>query len=275
MGRAKDIIVRVIPSDVARAFVRRYHYSGKVNTKSHLHFGVFLDDRLHGVASFGQGIDKRKTIGLVKDTGWNEFLELDRLAFDDYLPKNSESRALAIIFKLLKKNAPHVKWILSYADGSQCGDGSIYRAVGFKLTQIKANTSMYRLPDGEVVCKLVFESSFGSNGGNSQKVKYGKTGVMASWTSAKFLNHIGATLIPGFQLRYIYLLDKNCELTVPVLDYDAIDRAGAGMYKGERTTRSSRRETTSAESVTVARPASSGEEGFDSTSALQSFKNEK
>jgi hypothetical protein len=65
------------------------------------------------------------------------------MAFDEYLPKYSESRCISISIKLLKKNAPHIKWILSYADGCQCGDGTIYRASGFKLVGIKENKTMY------------------------------------------------------------------------------------------------------------------------------------
>lgn len=137
MGRAKDIKVKVIPAKIANAFIRKTHYSGTVCVGSQLHFGVFLNDVLHGVMSFGVPIDKRNVIGFVKNTKWNEFLELNRLAFDDYLPKNSESRAISIAFRLMRKNAPHVKWILSYADGTQCGDGAIYRASGFILCGIK------------------------------------------------------------------------------------------------------------------------------------------
>jgi hypothetical protein len=43
--------------------------------------------------------------------------------------------------KLIKKNAPHIKWILSFSDGNQCGDGTIYRASGFKLIGVNKNTS--------------------------------------------------------------------------------------------------------------------------------------
>jgi hypothetical protein len=234
MGRAKEIIVKPISSKLANEFVKKFHYSGKVTNNSSLHFGVFLDDRLHGVASFGPGIDKSKTIGLVKNTGWNEFLELSRLAFDDYLPKNSESRALAIIFKLLKKKAPHVKWILSYADGAQCGDGSIYRASGFHLTKITKNKSMWRLPDGNVVCQLIFGAGFSGTGPGSVKIKYGKTGEYSSWSGIRYLKHIGAEPIEGFQLRYILLLDKTCELNVPILPYSDIYKENAGMYKGKK-----------------------------------------
>ena len=122
MGCAKDIIVRVIPAAIANPFIRSHHYSGKVVNNSKLHFGVFLDGALHGVMSFGPPLDKSKVISLVvDDTGapvpWNDMLELNRMAFDDVLPKNSESRAIGIAIRLIRKYAPNVKWLLSFADG--------------------------------------------------------------------------------------------------------------------------------------------------------------
>ena len=137
MGKAKEIIMRPIGSKFANVFVRRHHYSGKVVNNSGLHFGAFIDGGCHGVMSFGPPLDKRRVLPLVKNTGWNEMLELNRMAFDDRLPRNSESRCIAIAIKLIKKNAPQIKWILSFADATQCGDGTIYRASGFVLTAIK------------------------------------------------------------------------------------------------------------------------------------------
>ncbi len=56
---------------------------------------------------FGPSLDKRKIQGLVSDTQWHEFIELNRMAFSDALPRNSESRAIAIAMKLLKKHGPN------------------------------------------------------------------------------------------------------------------------------------------------------------------------
>ena len=46
----------------------------------------------------------------------------------------------------------------------------------------------------------------------------------------------------GYQLRYIYFIDKKYQqkLTVPILPFSRIDEMGAGMYKGENITRESR-----------------------------------
>ena len=151
MGSAKEISVKVIPANIARPFVKAHHYSGKVVNNSKLHFGAFLDGKLHGVMSFGPPMDKSKVLGLVVDSKgnpapWNDMLELNRMAFDDVLPKNSESRAIAVAVRLIRKYAPNIKWILSFADGTQCGDGTIYRASGFKLTGFSSG-SMWLLPD--------------------------------------------------------------------------------------------------------------------------------
>lgn len=226
MGRAKEIIVKVIPAKIANEFVKKHHYSGKVVQNSNLHFGCFLDNKLHGVMSYGPSINKKAMLNLVVNSKWNEFIELNRMAFDDYLPKNSESRCIAISIKLIKKNAPQIKWIISYADAVQCGDGTIYRASGFLLTIIKENSDLYKMPNGTVSHSLNMKPTV------MKKINDrfgGKTG-----SSIRKL--MGAKLMNGKQLRYIYLIDKSCKITVPILPFSKIDEMGAGMYKGQKIT---------------------------------------
>ena len=117
MGRAKDIIVKVIPPKIANEFVKKHHYSGKYVMNSVLHFGCFLDGKLGGVMSYGNPIDKRNVLNLVETSNkgfnakWNEMLELNRMAFSDLLPRNSESRCISISVKLLrKKDIIHLKF---------------------------------------------------------------------------------------------------------------------------------------------------------------------
>jgi hypothetical protein len=236
MGRAKEIIVKVIPAKIANEFVKQHHYSGKVDPRCYVHFGCFLDNKLHGVMQLGPSINKTASVNLVKDTHWNGYCELARVAFDDYLPANSESRCLSVMMKMLKKEAPHIEWVVSYADGAQCGDGSIYRATGFYLVDIKKNTSMWKMPNGEVICSLVFNPSFSSDGKGQKAKKMGKIGEYKTWSSTRYLNHIGAKAIPGFQLKYVYFLNKKAKkrLTVPILPFSKIDEMGAGMYKGKK-----------------------------------------
>jgi len=278
MDSAKDIILRPITSKRGNEFIKRVHYSGKVAQNSQIHLGVFLHGKLEGVMQFGPSLDKRKLIGLVDGTLWHQFIELNRLAFTDVLPRNSESRALSIAFKLLRKHAPQIKWVVSFADATQCGDGTIYRAAGFVLTGIKVNTQLYRLPfadelnevpllaagldDNEVrqlrawlesitTCakhpvshKLSVEDrpahKMSLEGGSRpsqllSNVKEIMRKITSGGTSAdRLFKLMGGYQVPGFQIRYIYFIDKSwCnKLTVPELPYSAIDEAGAGMYKG-------------------------------------------
>ncbi|WP_439374802.1 hypothetical protein [Bradyrhizobium sp. DASA03120] len=48
-------------------------------------------------------MDKGNIQGLVRETAWNGFLELNRLAFSEALPRNSESRALSVAMRMIKK----------------------------------------------------------------------------------------------------------------------------------------------------------------------------
>jgi hypothetical protein len=226
---AKDIILKPITSAEANALVRKIHYSKKVAPNSQIHIGVFFNGKLEGALQFGPSMDKRKTQGLVSGTPWNGFVELNRMAFSDALPRNSESRAIGVALKMLKKHAPHLEWVISFADGTQCGDGTIYRASGFVLTQINRNKTIWRLPDGEYAADINFTTGVSSE---LQK-KWGKTGTESSH---KFLSSIGAEKAEGFQLRYVYFLKPEARkrLTVPEIPFSEIERAGAKMYLGSR-----------------------------------------
>lgn len=155
MGRCKEIVIKVIPASVANPFVKAHHYSGKVVNNSQLHFGAFLDGKLHGVLSYGPSMRKDTLIGVVEGTPWNGFIELNRMAFDEYLPRNSESYCIGATLRMIRKQAPQVKWVVSFADGTQCGDGTIYRASNFILTGITKNSAIILLPDNSTVAGLV------------------------------------------------------------------------------------------------------------------------
>ena len=239
MGRAKDIIVKVIPANIANNFVRKVHYSHKVVANSNVHFGAFIDGNLHGVMSFGSSLDKKKIQCLVKNTGWNEFIELNRMAFDDYLPANSESRCIAIAMKLLKKNAPQIKWVVSFADGTQCGDGTIYRASNFVLTGIKENKTILQFPTGDKIAGMTIEANFDLP---IIKKQCDFLGIEHKYRTRTEWIKLGAKYLSGYMLRYIYFIDKSYKerLTVPIIPFSEIDKIGAGMYKGEKISRTER-----------------------------------
>lgn len=225
MATAKDLRVHPIGAAEANACIRDLHYSAKVVRNSQLHLGVFLGKSLEGVMQFGPSLDKRKTQRLVSDTPWNGFIELNRLAFSESLPRNSESRAIAFAMRIFRKHYQHIQWIVSFADATQSGDGAIYRASGFVLAGIKKNKQILQWGPRRVAKSSLDTNAYPKPGG-----KY-------------YSNHLIATgeahYLPGHQLRYVYFLDKSARqrLTVPELPFSAIAEAGAEMYKGEKITR--------------------------------------
>ena len=67
------------------------------------------------------------------------------------------------------------------------------------------------------------------------KESNGKSGT--SW-----IKDNGGVKLEGFQIRYIYLINKTCKITVPILPFSKIDEMGAGMYKGNKVTLASRQQ---------------------------------
>jgi hypothetical protein len=246
VGDAKRIVIKPITSSHANRIVKELHYSGKVAQNSQVHLGVFLDGKCGGAMQFGPSIDKRKTLGLVRDTKWNEFIELNRMAFADWLPRNSESRAIGYAMRWIKKTYPWMQWVISFADGTQCGDGTIYRASGFVLTGIKRNKQILRMPNGELIARKTLDNPqhMGRNGNYGSSVA----------------REAGAVFLDGFQLRYVYFLDQSAlaRLTVPVLPFSKIAECGASMYRGQRRERSSGN----------AAPVPTGEGGVNPTRSL-------
>lgn len=218
MATPKDIHIAPISSQDAAALVKRVHYSGKIVMNSQLHLGAFLGGKLEGVMSFGASMDKRRIVGLVRDTKFNDFLELNRMAFTDRLPHNSESRALSVAMRIIRKQYPNIEWVVSFADGTQCGDGTIYRASGFVLVHINKNKTLLRMPDGSIVADKTLGDKPGPKGMHG----------------ASYARSQGATPLAGFQLKYVYFLNPaaRARLTVPEVPFAAIAAAGAKMYKG-------------------------------------------
>lgn len=242
MGVVKQLRVVPIGKADADAIVKKNHYSGSVVRSSKVHFGVFLHGVCLGAMQFGSPMDKRRMISLVEGTRWNGMLELNRMAFSDSLPKNSESRCLSVALRTLRKLYPCIEWVVSFADGCQCGDGAIYRAAGFDLLQIKRNNGIVRLPDGRITTRKTLDNSPVYN--------------------MKYWREHGAVPLDGFQMKYVYFLRREARsrLTCPVLPYSAIAAAGAKMYKGRR-----------AASIDADAPADqAGEGGSNPTAALQS-----
>lgn len=265
----KDLIVRPIPVWMAKDCVRRWHYSGKSCNNSQVNLGVFMGQRLLGAMQFGPSIDKRRMLSIVEGSTMTSFLELNRMAFSDELPKNSESRALAVALRMIRKHQPGIEWVVSFADATQCGDGAIYRACGFLLTQVSKNKTLLRwtdvalrggdTPEQKAALAALAGAGFRPEVGvaladkslNDKAFPIGSVTTKKAMDNHTFAPQAGGRIVygcslakqnglveelPGNQIRYILPMHPGVRerIRCTVLPYSEIAARGAQMRRGVR-----------------------------------------
>lgn len=112
-----------------RYAIMKWHYSKSVPSVS-VGYNVFNDkDEWCGVICYGRGGNRNlaKMYGLKQ----GEVLELERVALNG--KQEQTSRAIALSMKLIKKDAPLCKLLVSYADEAQGHKGIIYKATNWKF----------------------------------------------------------------------------------------------------------------------------------------------
>ena len=235
---AKSLELRPIAPSVCRAVVAKHHYSGTYPRNAQVNLGVYWGGVLEGGIMFNPPMDRRKVLGLVRDTEWSGVLELGRMAFSPKLPRNAESRALAVALRLLRKHRPSLEWVLSFADACQSGDGGIYRACGFWLTGINTDSQLWELPEHlvpltgkRVVHRVTVQDKSNPLSRHILSATKGKNLQMAEYT-----RRFGGRILQGAQMRYIYPMVPGIRerLTVPIIPYSEIERRGLRMYRGQR-----------------------------------------
>jgi hypothetical protein len=158
---------------------------------------------------------------IVEGTTAQSYIEVNRMAMSDALPRNSESRALSVLWRIIARERPAVEWVVSYSDATQCGDGAIYRAAGMLLIGCRRNSTLWRTPSGDII------SNVGITSTTSLMERWGRG--RAEWRAN------GLSCLPGYQLCYARFMSDGARkrLLRPVLSYDSIP-ADARMVRGVR-----------------------------------------
>lgn len=136
MVENKKYFVDAIHSSKANKMTALYHYSGVGFKKSIVNLGVFrkTDNKMVGVlqwgCSFQEGVrlDRYVKEPVSKD----EYLELNRFSMADSEGKNSESQAISLGIKWIRKNMPQIKLLVSYAGRKEGNYGYIYQATNWE-----------------------------------------------------------------------------------------------------------------------------------------------
>lgn len=199
----RDILIRPIPSIVARKVCESRHYLKSYPGGSIFNFGIFVSSSLLGVAVLGVG--PTNIYRLFNGALPYQVICLSRFWLDDRLGRNCESRTLAIILRSLKKSQLTIKAVVAYSDPAAGHSGIIYRAAGLLFVGKSSAMPRYLLPDGKAHHSRSMGQVFGTH-------------------SVSYLRHHGLAVevipqVPKF--TYIALIDATWRqrLNRPVLPY--------------------------------------------------------
>ena len=141
------LILKEIDNNLARYCYKKWHYLKAQKFISTINFGVFTNGNLWGCISYGAP-NAKVLKGYWTPSTQEGWFEIKRFAVSDFLPKNSESRIIAISIKLLKKIFS-IKGIVTYADNDYGHIGTIYKASGFKYLGLTGKKSDFYLENSD------------------------------------------------------------------------------------------------------------------------------
>jgi hypothetical protein len=114
--------------EAAKYAVEHWHYTGQLPAGKLVKVGVWEEGAFTGCVIFSYGANRHLASSLcLKQT---EVCELTRVALNKG-HKIAVSRVLAISLRMLKKQSPGVRVVVSYADSDQGHLGIIYQASGW------------------------------------------------------------------------------------------------------------------------------------------------
>ncbi len=144
---AAPLFIAPCSREEAKTAINAWHYSKSTPKNTKHYFGVWEDGEFVGVVLFSAGANRY----MAKQYGVTGALELIRVALKPG-HKTHVSRVVTIAIKLLKKQVPSLRLLVSYADPDEGHDGGIYRAMGWQYHGQQRHQAYFQI-NGKVVHK--------------------------------------------------------------------------------------------------------------------------
>ncbi len=210
---SSKIIIRKINNSAAKEIIETYHYSHTFSL-CRIAYGIFYiteknskffdskEELLIGCIVYSQPVGRLAAESISNLINIKEVFELTRLFIHDGFGKNIESYCISETLKMVKKDFPKLKAIISYADGEQGHKGTIYQASNFYY---QGNSSLALMPNFSISLKgppyewihsRTVSSTYGSHNVEHIKKRVGHT----FWRKKESTKH-----------RYVYLLGSKTE----------------------------------------------------------------
>jgi hypothetical protein len=196
--KEKTLIFKEVDKKTSEKMMIENHYSHKWHKGlfGKINIGIFENDILLGIASFGYPMNPKSYKNISVDFVQENLLELNRLWIDDTLGKNAESILLSVSWKILKSEYPRVKAIQSFADG-RLGCGTIYKATNFKYYGYRESLFLENIEDGLAYHKVPMENTAEPSG-------------MIKLNTLMIQGKLKPFIVKTY--RYIMILNKNIKI---------------------------------------------------------------
>ena len=183
----------------AKYAVEHWHYSKCMPNGKLTRIGVWEDNNFIGVVLFGRGACNH----LLTQYGLKitEGCELVRVALDKH--KTPVTKIISIAIKMLKKQAPKLKLIVSFADNRQKHLGKIYQAGNWIYTGCIHST-----PEYYVDKKCIHERTLGHKKGKWTHVRTININIATGRMTKDVVKNLPKR-DGGYRYRYLYPLDKD------------------------------------------------------------------
>jgi len=143
--------------EAAKYAVEKWHYSHTIPAGKIVKIGVWEGGQYIGVVLFSRGANNN--IGSPYKLNQTEVCELTRIALYKHI--TPVSRIAAIAMKMLKKQSPELRLIVSYADPAQEHHGGIYQAMNWVYAgETKAQQQV--IVSGVIMHKRTADSLYGT-----------------------------------------------------------------------------------------------------------------
>ena len=167
-----------------------FHYAKSVPNVG-LAYNVFNNlNEWCGVICYGIGATNN--IAEPYNLKQGEVIELVRMALNG--KQDSTTKAMAISLKLIKKNAPNVKLIVSYADSEQGHFGTIYQATNWFYSGFSVDTNL--IINGKRKHRRTLGSKYGTCSALELRKKGLNVEVIKTKPKWKYIYPIDKSLIP-------------------------------------------------------------------------------
>jgi len=142
---------------MAKEYIHKNHYSHGSHNGASPCYGLFEKsekflggEKLIGALMFATPCSEAVRSSIFGKEHKDKVIELHRLHILDVTPKNTESWFIARCIRLLKKDNPKIKAIISFSDTTENHSGIIYQASNFMYCGKTSKARFYRDENGRL-----------------------------------------------------------------------------------------------------------------------------